>query len=251
MGIVEHHLRRSRTHVAQLLYALAFRARTDVPGRVGFADARAFHDWLIDPEGGRYAHDDCRELEPQWVVQARTWWPPSSRAPQPERVLKDYRFTGLRGEDDQGPPDDQGAPERLPPESTDFSREKLVRSFERTLNGRTFDGVLSAPDREGRGLAEQRKQVARLAADWVLWGLAGQETVRSWQLRDAVLRCLRRIDDIAYLRYCALAKSYRRETDLHNEAAGLVRYPSPRLLFVSPRDVALHPDDDLPRSGGS
>lgn len=65
---------------------------------------------------------------------------------------------------------------------------------------------------------------------WVLWSMLGQEVVLSSQLGAAVADCLRRVDDVAYLRWVIVAKELR-VTSIQREAAGLVNYPSPRLVF--------------------
>lgn len=68
-------------------------------------------------------------------------------------------------------------------------------------------------------------------ADWVLWGLAGQSIVLSSQLKCAVLECLRRVDDIAYLRWVTIAKSFTSTKQFRPEALALVLRPSARLVF--------------------
>lgn len=74
---------------------------------------------------------------------------------------------------------------------------------------------------------DSSRQVAR----WILWGLAGQKRVLSEQLAAGVLECLRRVDDIAYLRWAAVAKRMESVGAFRDEALGLVSHPSPRLRF--------------------
>lgn len=80
-------------------------------------------------------------------------------------------------------------------------------------------------------------ETAVLLVAWVLWGMHGQREVHSTQLAVGVLDCLRRVDDIAYLRWSAVAKSMTTVTQVRDEACALLSQPSARLSF----DPALRP----------
>jgi hypothetical protein len=95
-----------------------------------------------------------------------------------------------------------------------FIRDKLVTAVA---------GALA-----GRGLNED--EATENVVAWVLWTLAGQEVVLSSQIGAAVAECLRRVDDIAYLRWVIVAKELR-VTSIQREVAGMVNYPSKALLF--------------------
>lgn len=69
-------------------------------------------------------------------------------------------------------------------------------------------------------------------ASWVLWGLAGQRQVLTAQLAVGVMECLRRVDDIAYLRWTAISKNVESVSDFRAEAFSLITHPSPRLIFA-------------------
>lgn len=108
-----------------------------------------------------------------------------------------------------------------------FNEARFAESVRQVFQGRNDPDVRSS-----------------LVAQWVLWGLAGQETVLSAQLAIGVMHCLRRVDDIAYLRWASVAKNIDLMGDLVSEAEALLRYPSPRLIFdpacvpyLRPRDA--------------
>lgn len=66
---------------------------------------------------------------------------------------------------------------------------------------------------------------------WTLWGVAGQRDVLASQLGIGVMECLRRVDDIAYLRWAAVTKKIASVSDFAIEAAAMLTHPSPRLVF--------------------
>ena len=81
---------------------------------------------------------------------------------------------------------------------------------------------------------------------WVLWGLAGQTSVHVSQLAIGVLDCLRRVDDIAYLRWAAVAKQMHTVTEVRDEAIALITHPSVNLNFrveARPRRPIRRPSD--------
>lgn len=114
-----------------------------------------------------------------------------------------------------------------------FSRAQFEASIRKALLGRPGASVN-----------------ASLVAEWVLWGIAGQSTVHSTQLSVGVLDCLHSVDDIAYLRWAAVAKSLGTVTQLRDEAQELLGSPRRRLVFdvqASPRrpDARLGPGGSI------
>jgi len=95
-----------------------------------------------------------------------------------------------------------------------FGHEQFVASIRRAMIGRPDATRLSA-----------------CVALYVLDEVSGQREVLSTQLATGVLTCLRRVDDIAYLRWAAVAKGMQRVTDFRDEALALLTQPSPRLVF--------------------
>jgi transcriptional regulator NrdR family protein len=100
----------------------------------------------------------------------------------------------------------------------DFQHKKFYRSVLRALLGR--------PDKE---------HMAEAVSDWVLWGLTGQRQVTTAQLGVGVLDCLRRLDDVAYLRWATIAKNIEDVEEFRDEALALLTHPSPKLVL----DVSL------------
>ena len=70
-----------------------------------------------------------------------------------------------------------------------------------------------------------------LVAEFVLTQLAGQRQVDSTQLSAGVAATLRRVDDIAYLRWATVSKRLGSVSYIADEAEDLLRAPSPRLRF--------------------
>lgn len=196
---VEDQLAR-RDRMAAVLYALVVRGRRDRKGRLGWKSAKDVLEWLPL----RFAHIDTRVATPR-ATPTQEWYPPSS-APRPERVVKRV--------EDQG----RGNP------SPDYDHGRFLRSIEKALEGR-----LSA-----RTTAEARMAVGRqseLIAQWVLWGLVGQNVVLTSQLSVGVMDALRRTDDVAYLRWACMAKRMVSVRDFAAEVRALIEQPSPRLRF--------------------
>lgn len=79
----------------------------------------------------------------------------------------------------------------------------------------------------GRALGDE---AVENIVDWVLWSLNGQDIVLSSQLGAGVAECLRRVDDISYLKWVIVGKELR-VASIYREAIGLVNHPSPRLVF--------------------
>ena len=70
-------------------------------------------------------------------------------------------------------------------------------------------------------LGREATSSSKVIGEWVLWGLAGQDEIASTQLAVGVLDCLRRVDDIAYLRWACVAKNIDSVTVFRDEARGL------------------------------
>lgn len=90
----------------------------------------------------------------------------------------------------------------------------------------------SPPEMMGRANSDT---LSRFVAQRVLHDLGGQPIVLSSQLAAGVLECLRRTDDIAYLRWASIAKSFDSVNAFDEEARALISSPSRRLVFKSPR----------------
>ncbi len=141
------------------------------------------------------------ELPPAEVPVAKDVWWSPSEPPVPQTVVK------------------RGTRARQP-----FDLDRFSHSIEVALAGR--------PRAERTSM-----QVAR----WILWGIAGQRVVLTEQLASGVLDCLRRVDDIAYLRWASIAKHMRSVREFRDEALGLVLQPSPRLEFTADYIRAIRP----------
>jgi transcriptional regulator NrdR family protein len=111
-----------------------------------------------------------------------------------------------------------------------FSRGRFETSVSNALFGRANVEVTS------RGVV-----------DWVLWRLAGQERVLSAQLAVHVMACLRRVDDIGYLRYAGVGKGFDNVRQYRDEALGLLTHPSPMLDLSPERARSLEPPDLIGR----
>lgn len=87
-------------------------------------------------------------------------------------------------------------------------------------------------------------QTADQVVRWTLWQLVGQRVVLSTQLAAAVADCLRRLDDVAYLRWTTIAKRLT-VTRIRDEAISLIEYPSPRLIFNEGDTPRLTPPTEM------
>lgn len=132
------------------------------------------------------------------------------------------------------------APDGLAPrtryehERRPFDRQRLLTSVRHALAGR-----------------DDHSRVANMVVQWTLWSLGGQVVVRSADLASQVTQCLRRVDEIAYLRWCIKVKALD-VNDVWDEALGMLSWPSPRLAFEpeaaqDPRRV----DKAMPRPSAS
>lgn len=188
---------RDRVRVAHAQYALATLGTFDPTGK--WKNAQAFIRWLER----NYPHLRLRRgetsLESALHWEDDTWIRPLvARPTSVTQVVKNSRHL------DDDPP-------RRP--KRDFSEDKIRGSIARALRGRDSKG----------GLSEK-------TFEYVMWQMVGQRVVRTSQLSSAIAATLRGVDDIAYLRWVSFGK----ELDLgqlYDEAIGLVRFPSPRLII--------------------
>jgi transcriptional regulator NrdR family protein len=97
-------------------------------------------------------------------------------------------------------------------EVNDFKENKFSTSVEFALEGRP-----------------EAVHKARVVHHLVFSSLRGQRLINSWQLSSAAADCLRGLDDIAYLRWVAIAKALTVD-QLLDEAVGLVEHPSPQIV---------------------
>lgn len=197
---VETQLVKSTSRMAHVLYALYIRGRSDRENRPGWGGARDVLGWLHQ----NYPNLAAPLPNSPYVVEDK--WFPASQAPSPNFVIKrPPEPPSLRNRRTDTP----SRPDRVP-----FSKPQFEKSIVRALSGR--------PESELQ---------AYCVVQWVLWGLAGQSDVHSSQLAVGVLDCLRRLDDVAYLRWASIAKNIDSVTTFNTEALGLIRHPSPRLYF--------------------
>jgi transcriptional regulator NrdR family protein len=157
-------------------------------------DARAFLVWLCDE--GAYRREDITDRADNGAAQK--WYPPGIPLPQPTWVLDAT---------------DYASPFDL--KRSQFDLGRVERSVARLFEGRNNSRINSS-----------------CTVHWVLWELAGQETVLRTQLAVGVGQCVRRVDDIAYLRWAGVAKDVNDMAGLVSEAEALLRYPSRRLSFT-------------------
>lgn len=235
--LVELHLKNSHNRIAHVLYAVAIRGRRDRDGRPGWKNgAKDVLEWIFSE------YQDLDTPLPQVPPTAgfTDKWTPTTPATEPTSVLKAGRII-------------------VNPSAAQPGRSNSVRSVN---HGRVASTPFVDPaEQEGR-LVDYREQEGRLVdynssrfqegirrallghphADqwsvwiswWVLAGLVGQQRVTSSQLSVGVLNCLRRVDDLAYLRWVARMKNIPQVKGLRDEALALVQYPSDRLVFERP-----------------
>lgn len=98
---------------------------------------------------------------------------------------------------------------RSPRHSEAFERRKLERSI-----------GLSA---KGRGTDAHVRSLATKIARQVCEHLDGQPVITSHQIATEVLACLRKVDDIAYLRFAAVSKPLRSVEDFWREVCALTQ----------------------------
>ncbi|OZD85318.1 hypothetical protein CH260_20445 [Rhodococcus sp. 05-2256-B2] len=188
---VEHYLKENGHHMLHVLYAMDYRARGK-RGRPGWARAEDVLAWLGDEYPDLISGHD--QVERPTVD--RESWTPRATAWTPRLVVKQP----------------SGAESQR--ETVDFGPKKFLDSVRKAMKGRPH-----AP------------QVAQYVTWLVLRPLAGQTVVTTSQLGVGVLNYLRRIDDIAYLRWATIVKNIADIESFHAETRGLVVNPSPHLTF--------------------
>lgn len=205
---VESELRHASARMAHVLYALYVRGRADRKGRRGWRSSVDVLGWLF--EDANYP-DLAAPVPASPDVPVDEWRPPAP-APTPDTVVK----RAARAADPDRPAD---APAGR--STRRFRADQFERSIKRAMLGRAGDV----------------EWTSHCIAQWVLWGVAGQREVHTGQLAFGVLDCLRRVDDVAYLRWASIAKDIESVTAFRDEALSLITHPSPRLRFGKPAHV--------------
>jgi transcriptional regulator NrdR family protein len=208
--VVENQLVLSKYRVPHVLYATTFHGRV-VGERKGWVRAEDVLGWLFSQE----AYNDLKQPLPERkrVFEDR-WRPldPREGAP-PLDVIKAGRIIATTPEGDRTTPE---VLETVAGRLVRFNPKRFVESIQLALLGRPT-----------------RNETARNVAWWVLTELSGQQRVHSSQLSVGVLDCLRRVDDIAYLRWATHVKTFPQVRNFVTEAIGLIEHPSDRLVFES------------------
>jgi transcriptional regulator NrdR family protein len=203
----------------------------------------------------------------------RGWWRPSpGPVTVPSSVIKRHRKLRRRGIEPAFVDPRADAGEAVLRRTRDMDAERAVtevRAAELFASARqlfedleqrqvpelmrpTLTGVPYEPYIDGKFLGairstlagrELHTETAENVRDWVLWSLVGQDVVLTSQLGAAVADCLRRLDDIAYLRWVIVAKELRVKA-IHREASNLIDFPSPGLVFKPSSGTPARPLDD-------
>ena len=234
---VEAQLGRMKIRLASVLYALSTRGRADRRGRSGWQTAEDVLHWLYE------THPRLRKDIPPRVHVPTEVWVPVGKMPVPQQVIK--KTWQQAPSTDSTAPKKRKAPKAKPLDhvmEAEFlwprggealgdntalegwnEKTRLPRRFDLDLfEGSIRKAMMGRPDAEAKS-----KWVAR----WVLQSIGGQPTILTTQLAAGVLQCLRRVDDIAYLRWATVAKSFDNVTLFADEAMALLTDPSPRLEF--------------------
>ncbi|MGY1704229.1 ATP cone domain-containing protein [Geodermatophilus sp. SYSU D00697] len=188
---IEVDLRQNHRSTAFILYALSVHGRVDVGSHGERRPGFADARSFLSWAFERYPSLWTDVGAESPMVPVEEWWPAGDPSTVPQEVVKRDGRTEA------------------------FDRARFEQSIDQALFGRR----------------QHRKQTLRGVSLWVLWGLVGQQRVQTAQLGAGVAACLRRVDDIAYLRWASVAKGFTHESDFVNEALGLVRHPSVRLVF--------------------
>lgn len=202
---VEHELKKAGHRVPHVIYAATAHGRS-VGDRRGWRNATDLLEWLF--QKGNYP-DLAFDL-PKRVPSAKMVWHPAKPS-MPEYVLKAGRVIATNSDGSRMKPDEV---EEVLGRLVTFNISRFMTSIQRALIGRPVPG-----------------DTATNVAWWVLTELQGQERVHSAQLAVGVLDCLRRVDDIAYLRWATHRKIFPQVTNLVSEALGLLENPSDHLEF--------------------
>ncbi|EUA38657.1 hypothetical protein I549_4312 [Mycobacterium avium subsp. avium 2285 (R)] len=220
---VENRLKDRGNRLAHVLYALASRGRF-LADSANWKTAEHVLQWLFDE------YDDLRTPIPPRPETARHQWLPVRPATLPKFVVKrsvdlDFKIADREQHELQGI-DDEGQLYSYPTTLRDravvrFIESRFHESVEAALYGRQY--------RHGE---IDTTHLATYVTWWVLHDLQGQSRVTSAQLGIGVLDCLRRVDEIAYLRWATQRKDFRSVRDFRDEAIALVEYPSTQLQFA-------------------
>ncbi|AHD24233.1 hypothetical protein Y013_24740 (plasmid) [Rhodococcus pyridinivorans SB3094] len=195
---VEQCLRKREHDMIRVLYSLAVRGRVlrsrqnEVLDNSGWHRAEDVLEWL-------YLDDNYPHLQP-------------ARFPRREAVYEEIWTPEANGMD---PVFVRKKPRSGRSTPLAFVKDQFVASIEKAVLGRPNAAAL-----------------AQYVSWFVLRQLTGQRTVSSSQLGVGVLDCLRRVDDIAYLRWATVMKEIDSVEEFHDEAIALVLHPSPRLAFA-------------------
>ncbi len=160
-----------------------------------------------------------------------------------EWLYRDDQYSDLRETLPPRPPVETDRWKPMPPELWPHSvvkrADSTVRSFDYSRFTQSVQKAML-----GRPGAQHKSEYV---VWWVLRNLHGQDRVHTGQLGVGVLDCLRRVDDIAYLRWASMLKNIQSVRDFDTEARALVAFPSPRLVFAEgiarPTDVTRLPPD--------
>lgn len=213
---VEKQLRDKEHRLAHVLYALSFKGRRNKPGLTGWSTAEDVLRWLFSDS----AYPDVRTDIPPRPDTAVFEWTPTKPTDLPEFVVKQGAEINITiGE---------GAVAKLSNSDEDAAWPAVVRDrgvvgfLESRFRQSVRQSFFGRPDSE---------HLTNYVSSWVLHDLQGQRRVSSSQLAIGVLNCLRRVDDIAYLRWVTQRKDFRSIREFRDEALGLITYPSSRLQF--------------------
>jgi transcriptional regulator NrdR family protein len=219
---VEQQLREKEYRLAHVLYALSFRGRSHRKNApTGWRTAEDVLKWLF----GEDAYPDVQTDIPPRPDTALYEWQPRKPPTLPEFVVKRGAEININVT--------SATPLIVPPGSDDEDARAVewpahvrdrgvVRYLDKRFRHSVRQALLGRPD---------RKHLATYVSWWVLHDLQGQRRVDSSQLAIGVLDCLRRVDDIAYLRWVTQRKDFRAVREFRDEALGLIDYPSTRLRF--------------------
>ncbi len=229
---VEAVLSRMKIRLASVLYALSIRGRADREGRPGWQTAEDVLRWLYE------IHPKLKQDIPPTVHVQSEEWTPVGKMPVPQYVMKKVRHA-------TAPEQATRSRKAVKPKRMEHVLEseflwprggeaigdnpgwrdgtQLLRKFDLDqFEGSIRKAMMGRPDSDIK---------SKLVARYVLQAIGGQPIVLTTQLAAGVLECLRRVDDIAYLRWAAIAKSFDNVTVFAEEAMALLTEPSPKLAF--------------------
>ncbi|MBE7190975.1 MAG: hypothetical protein INR66_00660 [Gordonia polyisoprenivorans] len=222
--IVEDQLKHAHNRIAHFLYAVAIRGRRDRVGREGWARGAAdVLAWVFEE------YPDLRTPVPTSPdLGVPEIWRPARPKVFPTFVLKSGRIII----DESSVGDQINRPLERDGQALENHRMNLQEQSGRLVafSQRRFKDAIQA--------ALHGHPDARHWSTWISWwvltDLVGQQRVTSSQLSVGVLSCLRRIDDIGYLRWAARMKNIPQVRGLRDEAVELLRHPSKPLQFDPP-----------------